>query len=1599
MADATTVLNRLIAALTAQDPTWDIGVGTAEYKILEAVSQEIATAANNNTLQNYSFDITTKSGADLDSFCALFGIYRDLGKRATGTATFSTSTSGLGAGTLTVQNATSGTFTASYSPTNTTSVSINFNDGANVIQSAITSIVPTNTVVNVGSPSSGVYNITFTPALPNNSINFNFSSLVSTSTSALVTSWTPAGGASANYEIPSGTQIYASAQRTGTIPIYYQTTTAAILPKGQTSITVPIQAVLTGTNANLIAGTISGFSTQLTGITQVTNSQLSGGTDPETDAQLIQRWQNTVFKNLAGTEDQFLALAFGNPDTTRATVLGPQTQNTENLQIQTVLSNAQKTGIASNPPTETPGGLIATITGAICSGGVSTYNLSYPYSGATFNVGDFVSIEGVSENGTGVNAPSTTNTFNTTGIITAVNPAGANTVSISNTTTTVYSSATAGKMTRIPNTVTVDNTKTFTLDYEVDLTATWTVSGQNVTLIVPAGTSTSGILPGLTAISGSKLTEAMNVQVVATPTLNSDGTTTVLLYQYGSGTPLQAINPTPVAFMLPTTITITGASGGFTTSGTPTTTYTINDNNTFFIPGQYVTISGISQSGGTGSFNVSGNVIASGNSFFTILNNCTATYVSGGTATISYNGNTQLATLQAAVTAGYNNTPAIDPQQIVTLDTFYNSGILNIAATGGSYTVTTPVAALAGSSPKTITWNAGAVTTANVAGVQDALNSLLLAYGIQCSVYRSSQSLGYKYIIDFYSTDYAYSVDASGTNYYYFVPVDVSYVTTLLNWNFVSLTGPATSNATWTAASGVTSTIAQAAAIDFVFSKPATVPVSFTYTGSGLNPYSFANTVTSTLDNAQYFYPMGLESVQSGFAVNEVSSVASPYLDYIYNPTFQSPSQATVTILNGNNYDWLYPGNVIKFSYYYVDEVSRNTPIRFNGGSPTIYTNYVDVIIDGTKPTAAIEDGVINSNNTFPAPGSGGLMNNDNATKWNLGDQVSNPPVDDYYYCFSQQPVTQPFIGIFPETISLGAFSRTDAGCSWQTSPPTTVNGAGNATLLTTGSTVTLTNSSYINLSVSSPPISANFMYGPATFTLTISGVQYQVWYSGFNATSTWGNTYQLLNCILIDGTTNLNVPSGSTIIQSTITDPNCSVGDTGAYVTSSTSGFPANTYITSVAPGVKFVVSNPVTATGSNKSISISRDSYLMSAYSGPLGVINATMLDVSNYEWIPGNTVSTSTSATSTPILSVNSEEPAFGQVNTVQGSYYVTTPTNINPIYYNMVPNLNNVPFGSYVKSYSRAGSNIELSYPSATSSMFYGNTIFTSDFYPIYDASELGNSPLAITGIGIRQPTKQTRVVSWTAGGTTILDPNAQSLDLGSFIVGTNIPPQAYITTVTPGYGYTIGFNISSYNSLTLTSSGTNQTVTLIPFTKMSQLPSGTNIQLFGMNYNYNADVQEVDSLIQQQRLVGVSTLTHGADIQNILVNLAVVPTLSVNPTSLTTAIENSIISYFSSIQFSQPIQIASILQAALQTQGVQNVRLATKYDSPNYFGIQIVNPYMFYDSAQDLVQGAADSIEIQDLVVIQTYTKDVRLDSDQIPQLFKVNLYIRSESDF
>ena len=240
MANTTDVLTRLQAALSVYDPTWDVSVGSATYKILESVAQEIAYANNNSVLQTYSYDINTKSSTELDAFCNLFGVYRQQGKRAVGTVTF-------------------------Y----------------------------------INTPATAIY------------------------------------------DIPLGTQVAVPIGPNYTSAIYFATTAPAIIGVGEQSQTVPVIATLPGASGNVPAYSVTSKVSPLNGITSVSNgNSISGGSDPESDAELRSRWQATAFSNTTGTNAKYVLTASQNPNVTSSNAVATQQFYDEQLQISAIVSGS-----------------------------------------------------------------------------------------------------------------------------------------------------------------------------------------------------------------------------------------------------------------------------------------------------------------------------------------------------------------------------------------------------------------------------------------------------------------------------------------------------------------------------------------------------------------------------------------------------------------------------------------------------------------------------------------------------------------------------------------------------------------------------------------------------------------------------------------------------------------------------------------------------------------------------------------------------------------------------------------------------------------------------------------------------------------------------------------------------------------------------------------------------------------------------------------------------------------------------------------------------------------------------------------------------------
>lgn len=149
-----------------------------------------------------------------------------------------------------------------------------------------------------------------------------------------------AAPANVNILIPQGVLVksHIASQPEGAIPEFV-TTAAVTLEAGKTETApVPIRATNPGVAGNVAANDITVFTATnlgpILGITAVTNPTATvGGANQEDDNSLKVRFKNTVFRNLSGTEDQFLALAISTAFSTKANVIGPVSKYQEYVQV------------------------------------------------------------------------------------------------------------------------------------------------------------------------------------------------------------------------------------------------------------------------------------------------------------------------------------------------------------------------------------------------------------------------------------------------------------------------------------------------------------------------------------------------------------------------------------------------------------------------------------------------------------------------------------------------------------------------------------------------------------------------------------------------------------------------------------------------------------------------------------------------------------------------------------------------------------------------------------------------------------------------------------------------------------------------------------------------------------------------------------------------------------------------------------------------------------------------------------------------------------------------------------------------------------------
>ena len=192
--------------------------------------------------------------------------------------------------------------------------------------------------------------------------------------------------ATADIVIPVGTPVSATASDPTFPDVTFNTTLTVTLPVGGLEVDAPAQSALPGTIGNVAANSVTGFAgiKTIIGITGVRNdAAMSGGTDPESDDDFRIRFKNTIFRNMAGTNDQFLALAVSQPNVTKAVVVGPISRYQEYVLVPSVDDAAMNTASGDDKNYD-PGGTNFTHKR-------TTAASTIPYSKYTYNAQFYVS--------------------------------------------------------------------------------------------------------------------------------------------------------------------------------------------------------------------------------------------------------------------------------------------------------------------------------------------------------------------------------------------------------------------------------------------------------------------------------------------------------------------------------------------------------------------------------------------------------------------------------------------------------------------------------------------------------------------------------------------------------------------------------------------------------------------------------------------------------------------------------------------------------------------------------------------------------------------------------------------------------------------------------------------------------------------------------------------------------------------------------------------------------------------------------------------------------------------------------------------------------
>lgn len=190
--------------------------------------------------------------------------------------------------------------------------------------------------------------------------------------------------APAAINIPAGATVQSNASTRGIFMQYSATTGGSIAQGDTTSSPVLVTCTSTGVLGNADANTLTQIigTPLVQGVTSVTNpAPIQGGLDLESDDVYKVRFQNTVFRNLSGTVDQYLAIALSTAFSTKANVVGPISKYQEYIQVPDVDDAGYLNGTPYTNNSVLPSGVVIPVasTGGVQNQWTSSLS-SIPYA-------------------------------------------------------------------------------------------------------------------------------------------------------------------------------------------------------------------------------------------------------------------------------------------------------------------------------------------------------------------------------------------------------------------------------------------------------------------------------------------------------------------------------------------------------------------------------------------------------------------------------------------------------------------------------------------------------------------------------------------------------------------------------------------------------------------------------------------------------------------------------------------------------------------------------------------------------------------------------------------------------------------------------------------------------------------------------------------------------------------------------------------------------------------------------------------------------------------------------------------------------------------